>query len=322
MPLTSPKGTMPKTSTTPPTEKLLGLEALRFFAAFAVLIWHYQHFSYVADTPVDFVRNQLPFYGLFYPFYEAGVYGVWLFWCISGFIFFWKYRDAISGRTVGGWKFFVFRLSRLYPLHLVTLLMVALMQPIYFYLHGFFFVYQNNDVQHFIPQLFMASDWGLLRSNSFNGPIWSISVEVLVYAVFFLTLRFATKSPLANVIVIAICDRSLSRLLLCRRSCGHRPAGHRALAVPASDRNCRLVRRGRGSGFDLDVEPAELDIPALLYADPVVLLFRPDGALAAIATAAGGGGKHDLFKLSSAFPNSDPDCARIFDRAASDSVLR
>jgi len=215
MPLTSPKGTMPKTSTTPPTEKLLGLEALRFFAAFAVLIWHYQHFSYVADTPVDFVRNQLPFYGLFYPFYEAGVYGVWLFWCISGFIFFWKYRDAISGRTVGGWKFFVFRLSRLYPLHLVTLLMVALMQPIYFYLHGFFFVYQNNDVQHFIPQLFMASDWGLLRSNSFNGPIWSISVEVLVYAVFFLTLRFATKSPLANVIVIAICVNANAQIGPC-----------------------------------------------------------------------------------------------------------
>jgi peptidoglycan/LPS O-acetylase OafA/YrhL len=206
---------MRKTSTTPPTEKLLGLEALRFVAAFAVLIWHYQHFSFAADTPVDFVRNQLPFYGLLYPFYEAGEYGVWIFWCISGFIFFWKYRDAISGRSVGGWTFFVFRLSRLYPLHLVTLLMVALMQPIYFHLHGIFFVYQNNDVQHFLPQLFMASDWGLLRSNSFNGPIWSISVEVLVYAVFFLTLRFATKSPLANLIVIAICVNANVQIASC-----------------------------------------------------------------------------------------------------------
>ena len=29
-------------------------------------------------------------------------------------------------------------------------MMVALLQPIYFHLHGFFFVYQNNDIQHFL----------------------------------------------------------------------------------------------------------------------------------------------------------------------------
>ena len=51
----------------------------------------------------------------------------------------------------------------------------------------------------------MASDWGLFRSNSFNGPIWSISVEVLVYAIFFLSLRFATRSPLLNVVVVLGC---------------------------------------------------------------------------------------------------------------------
>jgi peptidoglycan/LPS O-acetylase OafA/YrhL len=39
------------------------LEALRFMAAFAVLIWHYQHFAYFADKPVDFVRDQLPLSG-------------------------------------------------------------------------------------------------------------------------------------------------------------------------------------------------------------------------------------------------------------------
>ena len=51
----------------------------------------------------------------------------------------------------------------------------------------------------------MASDWAPVRSESFNGPIWSVSVEVLVYAFFFLTLRFATKSPLFNVLVVIAC---------------------------------------------------------------------------------------------------------------------
>jgi peptidoglycan/LPS O-acetylase OafA/YrhL len=73
-----------------PTNRLLGLELLRFVAALAVMVWHYQHFAYVADRPVDLLKSELPFYGLLQPFYLAGNYGVWIFWCISGFIFFWK----------------------------------------------------------------------------------------------------------------------------------------------------------------------------------------------------------------------------------------
>jgi peptidoglycan/LPS O-acetylase OafA/YrhL len=195
---------MHETLTTPPADKLLGLEALRFIAAFDVLIWHYQHFAYVADTPVYLVKAQFPFHDLLYPFYEAGGMGVWVFWCISGFIFFWKYRDAISDRSIGAWTFFVARLSRLYPLHFVTLMMVASLQPIYRHFQGGVFVYPI-DMQKFVLQLFMASDWSPHPRFSFNAPIWSVSVEVLVYVVFFLTLRFVTKSPLLNVIVVLVC---------------------------------------------------------------------------------------------------------------------
>jgi peptidoglycan/LPS O-acetylase OafA/YrhL len=199
----------------PPPNKLLGLEALRFLAALAVLLWHYVHFAYVADKPVDLVREQLPLYDLLRPFYEAGKYGVWVFWCISGFIFFWKYRDAISDRSMRGWTFLVYRLSRLYPLHFVTLLIVALLQAIYFRQQGYFFVYQANDLQHFLLQIFMASDWVAQDSNSFNGPIWSISVEVLVYIVFFLMLRFVTRSPWLNLVVIAVCLNVNSQVAAC-----------------------------------------------------------------------------------------------------------
>jgi peptidoglycan/LPS O-acetylase OafA/YrhL len=199
----------------PRANKLLGLEALRFVAAFAVLIWHYQHFTYLADKPVDLFRDQLPLYGLLRPFYETGEYGVWVFWCISGFIFFWKYRDAISDRSMPGWTFFVFRLSRLYPLHFVTLIIVAVLQAVYFRLHGYFFVYQDNDLRHFLLQIFMASEWGFQHGSSFNGPIWSISVEVLVYVLFFLLLRFVTKSALLNLFVIVACLNLSGQLFCC-----------------------------------------------------------------------------------------------------------
>jgi peptidoglycan/LPS O-acetylase OafA/YrhL len=197
-----------------PTNRLLGLELLRFVAALAVMVWHYQHFAYVADRPVDLLKSELPFYGLLQPFYLAGNYGVWIFWCISGFIFFWKYRDAIADRSIGGWKFFVFRLSRLYPLHIVTLALVTILQTAYFHLHGYFFVYQANDLRHFLLQIFMASNWGS-ETNSFNGPIWSISVEVLVYAVFFLSLRFVTRSALLNLVIIVACVQQGGQIACC-----------------------------------------------------------------------------------------------------------
>ncbi|HZE52939.1 MAG TPA: acyltransferase [Bradyrhizobium sp.] len=184
--------------------KLLGLEALRFLTAFAILVFHYRHFGFIADEPVGLVEERLPLYGLLHALHDSGAYGVWIFWCISGFIFFWKYRDAIADRSVGGRKFFVLRFSRLYPLHLVTLLLVALLQPVYFGLHQGFFVYQENDLPHFLAQLFMASDWGIVRGYSFDGPIWSISVEVMVYFLFFLML-LGSRSWLLNVVIVAAC---------------------------------------------------------------------------------------------------------------------
>jgi peptidoglycan/LPS O-acetylase OafA/YrhL len=197
-----------------PANKLLGLEVLRFLTAFAILVFHYRHFAFVADEPAGLVSARLPFYGLFHVMFDAGVYGVWIFWCISGFIFFWKYRDAIADQSIGGWKFFVLRFSRLYPLHLATLLLVALLQPVYFGLNGYFFVYQDNDLWHFLLQLFMASNWGLQNGNSFDGPIWSISVEVLVYILFFLML-LATRSWLLNLVVIAGCLTTNGQIAAC-----------------------------------------------------------------------------------------------------------
>ncbi len=194
-----------KPTTAPgPANKLLGLELLRFVAAFAILVFHYRHFAFVADRPVGLVNDRLPLYRLLHVFYDHGPYGVWIFWCISGFIFFWKYRDAVADRSMGSWKFFVLRFSRLYPLHIATLLLVALVQPLYFKLNGYFFVYQDNDLAHFLPQLLMASNWGFQDTLSFDGPIWSVSVEVLVYFFFFVML-LATRSWLLNLVVIAVC---------------------------------------------------------------------------------------------------------------------
>lgn len=172
-------------STASSDKSLLGLELLRFACAIAVLVWHYIHFFFAGASPEGFVVTAQPLYALLKPFYEAGWLGVQVFWALSGFIFFWKYAQPVSQGRVSGWRFAVLRFSRLYPLHLITLLAVAAMAWWYRQTHGVDYVYQFNDVPHFILQLFLASNWPGNAQYSFNGPIWSVSIEVLVYGLFF-----------------------------------------------------------------------------------------------------------------------------------------
>ena len=82
--------------------------------------------------------------------------------------------------------FILLRLSRLYPLHFLTLMMVVFFTINLFKQNEFFLVYQNNDfVSFFFFKFFFISDWGFENGYSFNGPIWSISVEIMVYIFLF-----------------------------------------------------------------------------------------------------------------------------------------
>ena len=188
----------PRDASAPPPgsadDKLIGIELLRFASAVAVLVFHYQHFAYVGTSLTNFHPAAQPFYGALRLFYDYGFCGVEVFWCISGFIFFWKYGEVVSQKRMAGRKFFVLRMSRLYPLHIATLLFIAAMQFVYSLKLGEFFIYPNNDVVHFILQIFMASNWSTRFGDSFNGPIWSISIEVLTYCIFFLSLRYISAS--------------------------------------------------------------------------------------------------------------------------------
>ena len=185
-----------------PESKLLGLEIIRFTCASAVLFWHYRHFYSTSGAP-EFIQSAQPLHGLFAPFFDFGMFGVQLFWGISGFIFFWKYGEAIAKQAVSGAKFFWLRLSRLYPLHFATLLLVAVLQPIHVALTGQSFIYQDNNAASFVAQLFMATDWGGPAPYTFNGPIWSVSAEVAVYALFFLAVRHFGAGWRTIVVAIA-----------------------------------------------------------------------------------------------------------------------
>lgn len=158
----------------------------------AVVFWHWQIFFFSGTQLGPFVREEQPFYRWLALLYNYGGFGVEIFFCLSGFVFYWLYAESIAGRGLSAGDFFVRRFSRLYPLHFFTLLVVAAAQAAFFAARGTFFTYPFNDPYHFILNLGFASSWGFERGFSYNAPNWSISVEVLLYAAFFL---FSRKLP-------------------------------------------------------------------------------------------------------------------------------
>jgi peptidoglycan/LPS O-acetylase OafA/YrhL len=172
------------------------LDLVRGLASLAVVVWHYQNFFRPAPAvpmPVS-ERAIQPFYSILWPLYEHGTNAVYLFFVLSGFVFFFNYRDAISDGTVSAYKFAVLRFSRLYPLHFVTLLIVAAVEFWAQATTGAFLIGNHYDLRHFILNLGFASHWGLQWGHSFNGPIWSVSVEIICYAVFFVLAATIRKS--------------------------------------------------------------------------------------------------------------------------------
>jgi peptidoglycan/LPS O-acetylase OafA/YrhL len=175
------------------------LDALRGVAALIVVFWHWPHF-WSGELVPGLSRGALPLYPVFAPLYDYGWIAVDMFFVLSGFVFFWKYQAAIAGRRIGPGQFALLRFARLYPLHLLTLALVATLQAAYSARFGYALVFANNDVYHFLLNLFMAEAWGLERGFSFDGPAWSVSIEVLLYAVFFL----AASARLTGMWQIAI----------------------------------------------------------------------------------------------------------------------
>ena len=169
--------------------RLHALDALRGLAALAVVLWHWQHFQLLgthqltwSNTAPPLDHSHQPFFWALSLFYSSGYIAVDLFFLISGFIFFWLYADRLGDRSLSVIDFWVLRITRLYPLHLVTLLVVAALELTFRRETGQFFIYGANDLSHFLRGLLFFQSNG--AGASFNGPTWSITIELIMYGLF------------------------------------------------------------------------------------------------------------------------------------------
>jgi peptidoglycan/LPS O-acetylase OafA/YrhL len=187
------------------------LDAIRGLAALIVVFCHWQFFCYkdfaVADVPM--AQMPLPAYRYLSIIYTQAPFAVDLFFLLSGFIFFWFYADKIANRETNFSHFFTYRFTRLYPVHLVTLIAIAFLQFAMIRAMGHPFIVQNNDPWHFVLNLLVIQTWGFDSTpafSGFNAPSWSVSVEFFLYLLFFI-VSYARlqhrKGFLLGIIVMA-----------------------------------------------------------------------------------------------------------------------
>ena len=182
-----------------------GLEILRFFLSCSVIVWHYQHFfyPYVNYEHRELFLDKQPYFKYFSFFYTEGLFAVHSFWFISGVIFYKIYQVKIFEEKVNFRTYIVNRFSRLYPLHLFTLFIVLVLQIVYHNRNGIYFIYQENTMKTFVQNLLFVQSWGA-NKFSFNGPTWSVSIELLVYLVFFIFSKAGFLNTFRSLILSCI----------------------------------------------------------------------------------------------------------------------
>ena len=177
------------------------LDIARGVAATAVAIFHYKLFYAYNLSSENLVPENQPFYDYIKLVYEHGWIAVQFFFLLSGFIFFKLYLKRIKEKNLSFYNFLVLRISRLYPLHFITLIIVLI---IYLILKSNDFTNPIQvDLKHFFYNLFLIHEWGLKSYASFNEPSWSISVELLMYIIFFY-LALKTNIVFCSILIISV----------------------------------------------------------------------------------------------------------------------
>lgn len=169
------------------------LDALRGLAALGVVFWHYR---------VDFHARPLDV--LLHPFYNAGFLLVDFFFVLSGFVIARAYWRPSRQQQIAGniWA----RLARLYPLHLLTLLVtVALLASLPAGATDPAFRLPSNNLKHLLLHLMLLNQVGLQDGGwSFNVPAWSISTEFVTNVAFLAVIAMGVRMRWACAAVLAL----------------------------------------------------------------------------------------------------------------------
>jgi peptidoglycan/LPS O-acetylase OafA/YrhL len=167
------------------------LTPIRGIAAILVVIFHFE-IVLVLFLPRDISR-----------FFSKCYLMVDLFFIMSGFIIYHVYSDFFKQniQKASFNKYFRARLARVYPLHIVTLILTVILVV------SQHFKWDELFNLHAIPtHVLMLQSFGLHSIYTWNVPAWSISAEFAAYILFpvfaFAIYRFKNITPIVITFLI------------------------------------------------------------------------------------------------------------------------
>lgn len=176
------------------SRRIFELESLRGLAALLVVLYHIPKWNPILD--INIINN--------------GYLMVELFFVISGFVIHKAYNEKISSRE-DLLKFQFLRFGRLYPIHLIFLLIFLLIE-----IGKYYAVYKygiqnikatpfgENSIEALVEHIFLLQ--AILpndNATTFNAPAWSISVEFYTYLIFGLNILFFKQHKIKLMSILA-----------------------------------------------------------------------------------------------------------------------
>jgi peptidoglycan/LPS O-acetylase OafA/YrhL len=160
------------------------LTSLRFVFAFWVFLSHVDH--YINSTTLD-----LPWIDVLSSIFSEGYLGVTFFFILSGFVLALSYQSKFELGLVDAKEFWIGRFKRIFPLHLLTLIIavpfvilgVETISKAFIQVFNFFI--NTLMIQSFVPVKGVYF--------GYNSPAWSISNEMFFYLLTPFLLKITTK---------------------------------------------------------------------------------------------------------------------------------
>jgi len=173
------------TSSQPRKFKVEELESVRGIAALLVVLYHIPNWN-------PFIHHL--------PIINGAGFMVDLFFVLSGFVIFTAYHNKLKNwRDVGRFQFL--RFGRLYPVHLLMLVVYLMIETLKYVLQAKFGVaslskppFEENNFYAFLRELFLVKAfWPNETAMTFNSPAWSISAEFYTYFIFAVITLYLDK---------------------------------------------------------------------------------------------------------------------------------
>jgi peptidoglycan/LPS O-acetylase OafA/YrhL len=169
-------------------EYLHEFDALRGLFALLIVIFHFPNNSALYDN--SFIKNSFQVVDCFF--------------VISGFVIAYNYEKKLN--NFNQFKLFIKkRFYRLYPLHIIFLILFAIVEFFKNYSLEYFNVLPNNQTNNLIEFFKNVILIHGFNSYSFNEPSWSISVEFYTYVIFaFYCIYLKEKKYLFLIVILGL----------------------------------------------------------------------------------------------------------------------